>query len=42
MVIHFTFAGHYLYGFLLENYQIDLKKHIELIVLALVDLQFYL
>ena len=30
------FAGHYLYGFLLENYQIDLKKHIELIVIALV------
>lgn len=29
-------AGHYLYGFLLENYQIDLKKHIELIVIALV------
>jgi membrane-associated protein len=32
------FAGHYLYGFLLDNYQIDLKKHIELIVLALVTL----
>jgi len=32
------FAGHYLYGFLLENYQIDLKKHIELIVIALVAL----
>ncbi|MFV8332339.1 DedA family protein [Flavobacterium sp. GSP14] len=30
------FAGHYLYGFLLENYQIDLKEHIELIVIALV------
>ena len=30
------FAGHYLYGFLLENYEIDLKKHIELIVLILV------
>ncbi len=32
------FAGHYLYGFLLENYQIDLKEHIELIVLALVGI----
>ena len=32
------FAGHYLYGFLLENYQIDLKKHIELIVLILVGI----
>jgi membrane-associated protein len=30
------FAGHYLYGFLLENYQIDLKKHIEKIVIVLV------
>lgn len=30
------FAGHYLYGFLLENYQIDLKEHIELIVIVLV------
>jgi membrane-associated protein len=30
------FAGHYLYGFLLNNYQIDLKEHIELIVLILV------
>jgi membrane-associated protein len=30
------FAGHYLYGFLLENYQIDLKKHIEKIVIILV------
>ena len=30
------FAGHYLYGFLLSNYDIDLKKHIEVIVLALV------
>ena len=30
------FAGHYLYGFLLENYQIDLKQHIELIVIILV------
>lgn len=32
------FAGHYLYGFLLENYQIDLKEHIELIVIGLVVL----
>jgi membrane-associated protein len=32
------FAGHYLYGFLLENYQIDLKEHIELIVLILVGI----
>ncbi len=30
------FAGHYLYGFLLEKYQIDLKEHIELIVITLV------
>ncbi|MBF0694252.1 MAG: VTT domain-containing protein [Flavobacterium sp.] len=30
------FAGHYLYGFLLENYQIDLKEHIEVIVIGLV------
>ncbi|MEO8255061.1 MAG: VTT domain-containing protein [Flavobacterium sp.] len=30
------FAGHYLYGFLLNNYQIDLKKHIEFIVIILV------
>lgn len=30
------FAGHYLYGFLLENYNIDLKEHIELIVIILV------
>ncbi|MFV8344871.1 DedA family protein [Flavobacterium sp. ZB4P13] len=32
------FAGHYLYGFLLENYQIDLKEHIEIIVIALVGI----
>lgn len=32
------FAGHYLYGFLLENYEIDLKEHIELIVLILVGI----
>lgn len=30
------FAGHYLYGFLLETYQIDLKEHIEVIVIVLV------
>ena len=30
------FAGHYLYGFLLKNYKIDLKQHIELIVIILV------
>jgi len=30
------FAGHYLYGFLLSNYQIDLKEHIEVIVIILV------
>jgi len=32
------FAGHYLYDFLLNNYQIDLKEHIELIVLILVGI----
>ena len=32
------FAGHYLYGFLLDTYQIDLKNHIELIILGLVIL----
>lgn len=32
------FAGHYLYGFLLDNYQIDLKNHIELIIIGLVIL----
>lgn len=30
------FAGHYLYGFLLNNYGINLKEHIEMIVIALV------
>ncbi|HLA56443.1 MAG TPA: VTT domain-containing protein [Flavobacterium sp.] len=30
------FSGHYLYGFLLKNYEIDLKEHIELIVIGLV------
>jgi membrane-associated protein len=29
-------AGHYLYGFLLEKYNINLKQHIELIVIILV------
>lgn len=29
-------AGHYLYGFLLKNYEIDLKQHIETIVIVLV------
>ena len=29
-------AGHYLSGFLLDKYQIDLKQHIELIVIILV------
>ncbi len=32
------FAGHYLYGFLLEKYQIDLKEHIELIIIILVGI----
>lgn len=32
------FAGHYLYSFLLDNYQIDLKEHIEIIVIGLVVL----
>ena len=32
------FAGHYLYGFLLNNYEIDLKDHIELIVIFLVGI----
>lgn len=30
------FAGHYLYGFLLERFSIDLKEHIELIIIILV------
>ncbi len=30
------FAGHYLYGFLLKSYGIDLKEHIEIIVITLV------
>jgi membrane-associated protein len=32
------FSGHYLYGFLLNNYQIDLKEHIEIIVISLVGI----
>lgn len=32
------FAGHYLYGFLLKQYDIDLKEHIEIIVLVLVGI----
>jgi membrane-associated protein len=32
------FAGHYLYGFLLDSYQIDLKNHIELIILVILTL----
>ncbi|KDN55434.1 DedA family protein [Flavobacterium seoulense] len=35
------FAGHYLYGFLLNNYQIDLKEHIEVIVIVLVLLTLF-
>jgi membrane-associated protein len=30
------FSGHYLYGFLLRKYDIDLKDHIELIIIGLV------
>lgn len=32
------FSGHYLYGFLLKNYAIDLKEHIELVVISLVGI----
>jgi len=32
------FAGHYLYGFLLNEYDINLKDHIEIIVLSLVGI----
>jgi membrane-associated protein len=35
------FSGHYLYGFLLENYQIDLKEHIEIIVIGLVFITLF-
>ncbi len=31
-----VFAGHYLYGFFLDKFQIDLKAHIEFIVLGIV------
>lgn len=30
------FAGHYLYGFFLSEFEIDLKKHIEVIILILI------
>ncbi|HMK06481.1 MAG TPA: hypothetical protein VK476_03060, partial [Flavobacterium sp.] len=30
------FSGHYLYGLFLEKYQIDLKEHIEYIVIGIV------
>lgn len=30
------FSGHYMYGYLLETYDIDLKKHIEKIVIGLI------
>ena len=30
------FSGHYLYRYLLDNHQIDLKKYIELIVVAII------
>lgn len=30
------FAGHYLYGYLLEEFNIDMKEHIELIVIGLI------
>ena len=32
------FSGHYLYGWFLRNYQIDLKEHIELIVIGIIIL----
>lgn len=32
------FAGHYMYGYLLDNYDLDLKLHIEKIVIALIFL----
>lgn len=31
-----VFAGHYLYGFFLEEFDLDLKKHIEKIILILI------
>ena len=30
------FSGHYLYGWFLENYKIDLKEHIEVIVIGII------
>ena len=30
------FAGHYLYQFFLNQFGIDIKKHLELIVLAII------
>ena len=30
------FSGHYLYGWFLKNYQIDLKEHIELMVIGII------
>jgi membrane-associated protein len=32
------FAGHYLYGFLLENFDLDMKEHIEVIIIGLIAL----
>jgi membrane-associated protein len=31
-----VFAGHYIYGFLLETWHLDIKKHLEIIVIGLV------
>ena len=31
-----VFAGHYLYGFFLDEFDLDLKKHIEKIILILI------
>lgn len=35
------FSGHYLYGWFLEKYNIDLKQHIELIVIAIILLSTF-
>ena len=35
------FSGHYLYGWFLRNYQIDLKEHIEVIVIGIVVLSTF-
>jgi membrane-associated protein len=32
------FAGHYLYGFLLEHFNLDMKEHIEVIIIGLIAL----